>query len=210
MDFKIAGSARGITSMQLDVKLPLGVPAHILSEALDRARTARLHILEQMASSQQLSQSDPAMSLPPSAWTGLSAPRAHTKPHAPRAEVVKFDPERKRHLVGPGGEMLRYIENLYSCTVDLTEEGVAYIYGAKETDVMRARGLVEDLVIMVKEGDTLSAEVLDVKDFGAMVNITRAQEALLHMSELTHDITLLKKPMHELLGIGQCLMVKVS
>ena len=110
MDFKVAGSAKGITAVQLDVKLQDGVPAPILEEALDRAREGRLRILESIA-------------------TAIPRARSTVKDSAPRAEVVKFDPERKMHLVGRGGEMIRFIEEEYDCEVDTSEEGVAYIFG---------------------------------------------------------------------------------
>jgi polyribonucleotide nucleotidyltransferase len=133
MDFKVAGTAQGITAVQLDVKLQDGVPVPILEEALDRAKEARLQILEAITAA-------------------ILKPRVAVKPTAPRAEVVRFDPERKIHLVGRGGEMIRFIEEEYQCEVDTTEEGVAYIFGADERSVKDARMLVQDLVAVAKEG----------------------------------------------------------
>jgi polyribonucleotide nucleotidyltransferase len=140
MDFKVAGTAKGVTAVQLDVKLQDGVPAPILEEALDRAREGRLKILESIA-------------------TAIPRARSTVKDSAPRAEVVKFDPERKAHLVGRGGEMIRFIEEEYDCEVDTTEEGVAYIFGKDELNVKDARMLVQDLVAVVKEGGKISFSV---------------------------------------------------
>jgi len=143
----------------------------------------------------------------------LPAPRkgatVELKPSAPRAEVVTYDPERRRLLLGPGGEMVRYIEATYSCNIDMREEGRAYIFGPRADLVLQARNLVQDLVGMVEVGATFLSEVIDIKDFGLLVKINRAQEALLHMSELTHDLNLLRRPLHELVSPGQRLQVVV-
>eukprot|EP01041_Mallomonas_annulata_P004340 gene4340-8637_t len=190
MDFKIAGSTKGVTAIQLDVKLPLGIPLSVLESALDRAAEARNHILLHMNNV-------------------ISTPRPALKHTAPRAELIRFDPERLRHLVGPGGEMIRYIEKTYDCKIDTSEEGVAYIFGAEEQSVLGARLLVQDLVTDIVSGAVYTAEVAEVKDFGALVRLTRSQEALLHISEVSHDPQLLRKPMHDLLSVGQRLEVKV-
>ena len=190
MDFKVAGSATGVTSIQLDVKLPEGIPLGILEEALDRARAGRLEILASMTSA-------------------ISVPRSSVKDTAPRVALVRFDPDRRRFLIGPGGEMLRHIEEQYDCKIDVSDEGVAYIFGYNARGVADARVLIHDLVNIVQPGDTFSAEVVDVKDFGLMVKITRAQEALLHISELTHDPVALKKSLTELVAVGQRLDVQV-
>jgi polyribonucleotide nucleotidyltransferase len=108
MDFKIAGTKKGITAMQLDVKLSDGVPSIILEEALDHARIGRLQILDAMTVAQK-------------------GARPTVKDTAPKAAVVVFDPERKIHLIGRGGEMLRFIEENYQCEVDIREDGVAYM-----------------------------------------------------------------------------------
>jgi polyribonucleotide nucleotidyltransferase len=136
--------------------------------------------------------------------------RLHLKESAPKAALVKFDPEKKPLLVGHGGEMVKFIEGLYDCEVDTDEDGIAYIYGRDEEQVLEAKLLVQDLVAVVKEGDVYVGEIIDVKDFGAIVKIARAQEALLHVSELSHDPAVLKKPLSEVLAVGQKFDVKVS
>lgn len=191
MDFKVAGTSTGVTAIQLDVKLPRGVPLDILCEALDSARDGRAQILSEMKKS-------------------LPRHRSKLKPTAPSAQLVKFDPERKRFLLGPGNETINYIQELYSCDIDGTSTpGVAYLFGTDAQLVQQARDLVQDLVVPIKEGDIVQAEVSDVRDFGAFVRVSRAQEALLHASELTHDTSLLKKPLSQLIKIGQRFAVKV-
>ena len=175
----------------MDVKLPNGVPLFILNEALDLARVGRIKIINTMNMS-------------------LDAPRSNLKETAPIAEILKYDPSRKRFLLGPGGEIRNYIEETYACEIDLSENGLVYIYGTNKAKVRKAFDLVQDLVVVLKEGDVLTAEVLEVKDYGAIVKITRAQEAILHVSEITHDKQLSKKSVNLLLSVGQRLKVKVN
>ena len=197
MDFKVAGSVNGITAIQMDVKLSNGIPLDIIKQALDHAKQGRNQILSKMQETVQKTQ-DPAM----------VAKRVY-KANTPYAEILKFDADRKRTLVGPGGEMVKYIESKYKCEVNLLEEDVVYIYGENQKNVRDARMLIQDLVSVIKVGDTYLAEVSDIKDYGAMIKITRAQEALLHISEVTHDKDVLKKPLKDVLTVGQRIDVKV-
>ncbi len=105
---------------------------------------------------------------------------------------------------------MNYIKKTYDCTLDMNEEGVAYLFGTKKHDVLEAKMLVQDLVSFPKEGDVFTSEVLEVKDFGMTVKLTRAQEALLHISELSHDQNLIRKNLTEVVAVGQKLDVKVS
>lgn len=191
MDLKVAGSRLGVTAIQLDTKLASGISVDILAEALLRARQGRLQLLDRMEKDQ------PDV-------------RAGVKPGALCAETVHYDPERRRFLVGPGGEMLRHIEATYDCTVDADEPGVVYIYGLDRGRVTEARDLVRDLLVVVRVGDIHTAEVTELKDFGAFVRVTRAQEALLHVSEISHDPRLLKRPLPELLALGQRIHVMIT
>jgi polyribonucleotide nucleotidyltransferase len=195
MDFKIAGTADGITAMQLDIKLLNGVPMEALEEAISASRTARLRILRKMNSTIQM-------------------PRYALKPHSPVAAIVRFNPERRRYLLGSGGEMMRYIRTKYDCELEIEDElnetvNTAYIYGNNAELVNEAKSLVQDLVLSVSVGEVCTAVVNEIKDFGATVKITRSQEALLHISELTHDPVLKRKPISELIAVGQSFPVEV-
>ena len=190
MDFKIAGSKRGITAMQLDMKLPDGVELKVLEQALIAARRGREHILQAMEGA-------------------ISTHRSQVKTTAPAAEMVSYDADRKRLLIGPGGEMIRYIEDTYECSIDTTEEGLAYIFGTDRASVSQAKALVKDIVTVLEPGDTLTGEVTELKDFGAFVKLTRSQEAMLHLSELSHDVTVLKRPLSSTLAVGQKVEVQV-
>ncbi len=190
MDFKIAGSRRGITAMQLDMKLPDGVELKVLEQALQAARLGRAHILQAMEGA-------------------IVTHRSQVKTTAPAAEMVSYDVERKRLLIGPGGEMIRYIEDTYQCSIDTSEDGLAYIFGADRASVNQAKALVKDIVTVLEPGDTLSGEVTEIKDFGVFVKLTRSQEAMLHLSELSHDAAILKQPLPATLAVGQKVDVQV-
>ncbi len=186
----MAGTANGMTAIQLDVKLKNGVPLNILEKALDAAKEGRLQILQEMARVQP-------------------GPRRALKESAPSADMIRYDPSRKVYLIGPGGDTVKYIEKTYDCQVDTNEEGVVYLFSKSRPKLYAARDLIQDLVVIMKEGDILTGEVLEVKDYGAFMKVTRAQQALLHVSEITNDPILMKKPMDELLSVGQKLKVKV-
>eukprot|EP00598_Pedospumella_elongata_P008934 CAMPEP_0184985228 /NCGR_PEP_ID=MMETSP1098-20130426/14003_1 /TAXON_ID=89044 /ORGANISM="Spumella elongata, Strain CCAP 955/1" /LENGTH=1061 /DNA_ID=CAMNT_0027509305 /DNA_START=44 /DNA_END=3229 /DNA_ORIENTATION=+ len=192
MDYKIAGTEQGITAIQLDVKLPGGVPLHMLDTALESAKEGRLHILHRMQ-------------------TTLSAARESVKPQAPKAEMVKYDVDRKGMLIGPRGEMKTYMEELFNVTIDLdTTEGAAYIFGKDGAAVAACAKLVQDIAVLVKEGDTVTATIQAVLDYGAVVTINRAQQALLHATELTHDKDLFRKSPSEMIKVGQRFNVKIT
>lgn len=209
MDFKVAGTEKGITAMQLDGKLPGGIPVTILSDALQRAKTARIEILQKMAQV-------------------ISKPRSDTKITAPRAELVPFHSDRKLTLIGRGGDVINFIRSTYDVEIEIFEkynqvEAVdpvnslekkdncyAYIFGRNRSNVTEAKMFVKDLVSVLREGDVYTSEVADVRDYGLIVKLTRAQNAVLHMSELSWDPSVAKMPMTSLFVVGQRIDVKVS
>jgi polyribonucleotide nucleotidyltransferase len=171
MDFKIAGTGSGVTALQLDVKRPLS--QNLLLEALELAQAGRRVILNEMESQSK-------------ALGGL-LPRPEPKASAPRVEVVRFNPQRKRDLVGPGGVVLRQLEDRYGVSIDLTQEGQCLLFGADREMVSLAKSTVMDLVADVVEGETYEGTIIEIKDFGAIVELLRNKEGLLHVSELVDD-----------------------
>lgn len=105
--------------------------------------------------------------------------------------------------------MVRYIESTYEVAIDTSVEGYAYIHGKSHRGVSEAELLVQDLVLDPQEGDSYLAEVIEIKDFGCVVRLTRAQDALLHISEMTTSANLRKKGASELVALGQRLRVQV-
>jgi polyribonucleotide nucleotidyltransferase len=176
MDFKIAGTEDGVTALQLDVKRPL--PMEVMVQALDLANAGRNAMLNEMAV------------LSDKASCGIIShlsPRSSLKDSAPRVAIVRFDPLRKRDLIGPGGAVLRQLEDRFGVSLDLTQEGQCLLYGANGDMVAKARSAVMDLVADVEEGEVYEGTVIEIKDFGAIVELLRNKEGLLHVSELGGD-----------------------
>jgi polyribonucleotide nucleotidyltransferase len=115
---------------------------------------------------------------------GGLVPRPEPKPSAPRVEVVRFDPQRKRDLLGPGGVVLRQLEDRYGASLDLTQEGQCLIFGNDRTMVSQAKAAVMDLVCDVLEGEVYEGTVIELHDFGAIVELLRNKEGILHVSQM--------------------------
>lgn len=177
MDFKVAGTRGGVTAMQLDVKKPL--PLDVLIDALDVARDGRNVVLDEM-------------SIRANATSGGSigrdlSPRPTLKDSAPRVVVIEFDPLRKRDLIGPGGSVLRQLEDRFDVDLDLSQEGRCLLHGTDATAVSEAKAAIVDLVADVVEGGVYEGTVIEIKDFGAILELLRNKEGLLHVSELDGD-----------------------
>jgi len=166
-DFKVAGTADEVTAFQLDVKRPL--PLTILPKALDLAREGRVAILRAMEAECEDS-------------LGGLRPRGTMKSRH-RMAVIKFDPNRRRDLIGPGGSVLRQLEDRFLVELDLTQEGRCLLYG-ETSSVERAKGVIQDLVCDVEPGEEYRGTIIEVKDFGLVVEILRNKEGLLHISEM--------------------------
>ena len=152
MDFKVAGTRDEVTAVQLDVKYSEGIPIDVLCEAVVKARDGRHRILDEMASVQT---------------------RASIKDSAPPVEAVQYDPASKKDLVGPGGAVMKQLEEAYGVDLDLSQEGQCLIYGAKAKD---ARDAVNELVGDVDIGGVYGGVVLEQRDFGVVVEIMRNKE----------------------------------
>ena len=175
MDFKIAGTYSGVTALQLDVKKP--IPLTVLSEALKLARAGRQAILKEM---DELCKG--------TVLQGLKH-RPGLKDSAPRVEIIRFDPQRKRDLIGPGGAVLRQIEDRYNVSLDLTQDGQCLLFGTNKDMVAKAKSVVADLVADVVEGEIYEGTIVEIKDYGAIVELLRNKEGLLHVSEIADDIS---------------------
>jgi len=176
MDFKIAGTEDGVTALQLDVKRPL--PMEVMVQALELANAGRNAMLHEMSV------------LSDETSCGIIShlsPRSILKESAPRVAIVRFDPLRKRDLIGPGGAVLRQLEDRFGVSLDLTQEGQCLLYGANREMVARARSAVMDLVADVVEGEVYEGTVIEIKDFGAIIELLRNKEGLLHVSEISED-----------------------
>ncbi len=167
MDFKVAGTEEGITAVQMDIKIA-GIPREVMQDALYQARTARLHILGEMQK-------------------GLAAPRAELAPYAPRIEVIKINPDKIRDLIGPGGKVIRSIQEDTGCKIDVSDDGTVAIASSDGASLARAMNIVQGITASPEEGRIYEGKVVRITDFGAFVQILPGTDGLLHISQLAEE-----------------------
>lgn len=164
MDFKVAGTADGITALQMDIKIK-GVTAGIMRDALEQARTARLFILGKMAEA-------------------ISAPRTELKEFAPRIITVKVANDKIGAVIGKGGETIRGLEAEFDCTIEIDDEGLAKVFATDgrlgEACAERIRSITKD----IEPGEIIVGRVVSTTNFGAFVNLKPGTDGLVHISKL--------------------------
>jgi polyribonucleotide nucleotidyltransferase len=164
MDFKVAGSAAGITALQMDIKIK-GLRRDILEKALEQARAGRLHILEEMASA-------------------LPKPRPNISPYAPRIFTIQIPRDRIRDVIGSGGKTIRSIIESTGCKIDVEDSGKVSIASSDEAAALRAIEIIESLTQEPEIGKVYRGKVRRVEPYGAFVEILPGQDGLVHISEL--------------------------
>lgn len=164
MDFKVAGTQKGVTGIQLDIKID-GITEPIIRGALEQAREARLTILKAMLST-------------------LSAPRREISPWAPRMVTVKINPEKIGLLIGPGGKNIRALQEETGAKIEVEDDGTVSIAGLDSAGVEEARRRVEALCAEIKVGAVYEGKVISIKEFGAFIEIAPGRDGLCHISEL--------------------------
>jgi polyribonucleotide nucleotidyltransferase len=162
MDFKVAGSAQGITAVQMDNKIG-SLPREVLVQAFEQARRGRLHILAEMAKA-------------------LPAPRGELKPNAPVISSLAISPQRVRELIGPGGRVIQEIQRTHGVRIEVDEGGQVRIYAPRRDALQAARERVLEVAGSLDVGTVYEGVVTGVKEFGAFVRI-RGQDGLVHISE---------------------------
>src|SRR5687768_9270535 len=166
MDCKIAGTERGITGFQLDLKLR-GLPHSIMAEALERARVARLHILNVMAQT-------------------LPEPRKELNKYAPRIIQLKVNPEKIGALIGPGGKNIKRIVEESGCEINIDDDGTVNVYSISEEGMKIAREAITGMTAEAEIGRIYRGKVVTIKDFGAFVEFLPGKDGLVHISELAN------------------------
>ncbi len=166
MDFKVAGTADGITGFQLDLKIP-GVSIELLYQAMLRDKTARMQILDVMNAA-------------------IDAPREEMSPYAPRIHVMMIDPEKIGAVIGPGGSVIREITSEHDVQIDIEDDGSVKIFATDQEKMAGAVAAVEAIVAEVEVGKIYRGKVVTIKDFGAFVEVLPGQDGLLHISELAN------------------------
>ncbi|MBM3306899.1 MAG: polyribonucleotide nucleotidyltransferase [Candidatus Eisenbacteria bacterium] len=186
MDFKVAGTRQGITAFQLDSKIG-AIPAALLSEALTNARRARLHILDAMDSS-------------------LASARPNLSTYAPRIVMIRVPQDKIGEVIGPGGRVIRKLQERTGTTIDIDDEGIVKISGPSDDGVFDARQTIE---LMTKDpvvGEEYEGAVRSITDFGAFVEFLPGRDGLVHISELEHHRV---RAVEDVLKLGETVRVKV-
>jgi polyribonucleotide nucleotidyltransferase len=186
MDFKVAGTQRGVTGIQLDLKIA-GISERIVRETLQLAARARRELLKTMLSA-------------------IRKPRAETSPYAPRLTQMKIDPEKIGLLIGPGGKTIRSIQEGSGVTIDVQDDGTVTVAGPDGPSVEEALARIEALTEEIKVGRIYEGTVSSVKDFGAFIEIAPGKDGLCHISEL--DVGYVKS-VSDVCKVGDKLAVKV-
>jgi len=186
MDFKVAGTEKGVTALQMDIKIE-GITKEIMHAALVQAREGRLHILEKMRQS-------------------LEAPRSELSVWAPRMITMKIKPEKIRDVIGKGGAVIRALTEETGTTIDIQDDGTVTIACVSPEAGEAARKRIEDITADVEVGRIYDGTVLKLLDFGAIVSVLPGKDGLLHISQIANERV---NAVADHLKEGQAVRVKV-
>jgi polyribonucleotide nucleotidyltransferase len=186
MDFKVAGSADGITALQMDIKVS-GITTEIMRKALEQARQGRLFILEKMNAA-------------------IQTARADVSTYAPRIVTIRIPVDKIRDVIGPGGKMIRSIIERTGVKIDVEDDGRVNVASADEASAKKAIGIIQELTATPELNKTYMGKVQRITDFGAFVEIMPGLDGLLHVSEIAHYRV---KDVRDELKEGEQVMVKV-
>ena len=186
MDFKVAGTRKGITAIQMDIKVE-GIKKEILETALDRAKDARFEILDHLA-------------------TTIEKPREELSKYAPIIHMISIDPERIGEVIGAGGKIINKIIEQTGVKIDIDDDGKISILSDSDEKAKEAIAIIEDIVKEIEVGEVYLGKVKKIVKFGAFVEIKKGTEGLLHISEIAHEGT---NNVEDVLKVGDSVEVKV-
>jgi polyribonucleotide nucleotidyltransferase len=186
MDFKVAGTADGITALQMDIKIP-AVTTAVMEQALDQARRGRLHILGAMREA-------------------LPEPRNDISTFAPRIVTIRIPVDKIRDVIGPGGKMIRSIIERTGVKIDVEDDGRVNVASADEASAQKALSIIQELTATPELDKTYLGKVQRITDFGAFVEIMPGTDGLLHVSEIANHRV---KDVRDELKEGEQILVKV-
>ncbi len=166
MDCKIAGTEKGITGFQLDLKLK-GLPFSIMTETVEQARKARLSIIESMKKT-------------------LAEPRSTLSKYAPRIRTIKIDPDKIGMLIGPGGKNIKRIVEESGCEINIDDDGTVHVYSVSEDGMQIAEDAITGMTAEIEIGKTYRGKVVTIKEFGCFVEVLPGKDGLVHISELAN------------------------
>ena len=167
MDFKVAGTPEGVTALQMDIKID-GITEQIMDLALDQAKEARLHILDEMGKV-------------------IAAPREEMSDYAPRIMTIKINPEKIRDVIGKGGSVIRSICEETGAVIDIDDDGTVSIASNDNAAAQAAKARIEEITADVEVNKIYRGKVVKLMDFGAFVNILPGRDGLVHISQISED-----------------------
>ncbi|MDE6195935.1 MAG: polyribonucleotide nucleotidyltransferase, partial [Erysipelotrichaceae bacterium] len=187
MDFKVAGTPKGITALQMDIKVD-GITEEIFKEALTQAKKGRMEIMENMLAA-------------------IQEPRKEVGVYAPKIEVIQIDPEKIRDVIGPNGKMInQIIEASNDVKIDIDDDGKVVVYHMEYASIKKAVEMIQAIVKEAKVGEVYEAKVMRIEKFGAFVNLFSGTDGLLHISKIAHARV---EKVEDVLKIGDIIKVKV-
>jgi len=186
MDFKVAGTAEGITALQMDIKVR-ELSKDILVKALDQAKAGRLHILDKMQEA-------------------ISIHRDEMSPYAPNVYAIQINPERIGDVIGPGGKMIRSIQAETNTRIEINDNGIVKIAAVSKEEGDKAVQIVQDIGMDPEIGAIYEGKVVKITDFGAFVQIKPKTDGLVHISELANYRV---KQVSDIVKEGDMIKVKV-
>ena len=187
MDFKVTGTANGITALQMDMKVH-GLPVDILAQAIEQSKAGRAHILEHMLSV-------------------LPQPRQELSPYAPRIEKIKINPDKIGAVIGKGGEMINKITSETGAEIDIKEDGLITVASPDGASIEKAMNWIKSLVEEPEVGKIYEGRVVSIKDFGAFVNILPGVDGMVHISKLAEGRV---NKVTDVVKEGQTVRVKIT
>jgi len=187
MDFKVAGTANGVTAIQMDIKID-GIDRNILSQALEQARAGRMHILGKMLEV-------------------MSEPRKELSPYAPKIEIMHINPEKIRDVIGPGGKVINKIIDETGVKIDIEQDGRVYIASPDTAMLQKAKEQIDLIVREVVVGETYVGTVKRIEKFGAFVEVLPGKEGLVHISQLSNERV---GKVEDVVKVGDRITVKVT
>jgi len=186
MDFKVAGTEKGVTALQMDIKIT-GVSVDIMRQALTQAREARLIVLGKMREA-------------------LEKPRTELSPYAPRFVTIKIRQEKIREIIGPGGKVVRGIQDATGAKIDIEDDGRVTVFSPDSASVQKAVGMIQDICREVELDRIYLGKVKKIVEFGAFVEVIPNTEGLLHISQIAESRI---RSVQDVLSEGDEVLVKV-
>ncbi|MEK3878217.1 polyribonucleotide nucleotidyltransferase [Paenibacillus sp. FSL M7-0420] len=187
MDFKVAGTAEGVTAIQMDIKID-GIDRKILQEALEQAREGRMFILGKMNEA-------------------IAAPRSSLSKYAPKIIIININPDKIRDVIGAGGKIINKIIEETGVKIDIEQDGRVFIGSSDEAMIQKARGIIEGIVKEVVVGEIYVGTVRRIEKFGAFVELIPGKDGLVHISQLSTERV---AKVEDVVAIGDTITVKVT